>query len=367
MMVSTSQIPANAKNDFTSFLKSLASFSGDLSSLSCPTFFLAPVSLIEYNENWAAQPELFAAIPETPSEKERLLAVVKWYISYLNAAFKRRIPQGQIDKKPFNPILGEQWKMSWMHDQHTTQVICEQVCHHPPITAFHVEDKKAGIRLDGHTGQTSRMAGTTLVCEQFGCGLLDLKDLGEKYLLSNPSLTVRGIWYAAPFIELLGTAYIQSSTGYYAHFEFSSRGWISGEKNHFKCLINHNERKTNQWLYKIEGQWTGQSILFDFENKQSSPFLDVESLQQATHILPPLDQMGPLESRRVWSKVAEAIHLQNASMAKKEKYQVEEQQRAEMHQREKLGVDWQPELFRWVEQESCITQLQDMWMDEIGC
>ncbi|KAI8388217.1 uncharacterized protein BYT42DRAFT_559295 [Radiomyces spectabilis] len=43
------QIPVEQKGAFHSFLKSLASFSGDLSSLTCPAFLLAPVSLIEYS------------------------------------------------------------------------------------------------------------------------------------------------------------------------------------------------------------------------------------------------------------------------------------------------------------------------------
>jgi hypothetical protein len=43
------QIPTEQKGAFHSFLKSLASFSGDLSSLTCPAFLLAPNSLIEYS------------------------------------------------------------------------------------------------------------------------------------------------------------------------------------------------------------------------------------------------------------------------------------------------------------------------------
>lgn len=43
------KIPSEQKSAFHSFLKSLTSFSGDLSSLTCPAFLLAPVSLIEYS------------------------------------------------------------------------------------------------------------------------------------------------------------------------------------------------------------------------------------------------------------------------------------------------------------------------------
>jgi hypothetical protein len=43
------KIPNEQKGAFYSFLKSLASFTGDLSSVTCPAFLLAPESLIEYS------------------------------------------------------------------------------------------------------------------------------------------------------------------------------------------------------------------------------------------------------------------------------------------------------------------------------
>lgn len=42
-------VPQEQKGAFHSFLKSLTSFSGDISALTCPPFLLAPVSLIEYS------------------------------------------------------------------------------------------------------------------------------------------------------------------------------------------------------------------------------------------------------------------------------------------------------------------------------
>ncbi len=41
-------VPSEHKQGWGQFLKSLASFSGDLSSLTAPSFILSPVSLTEY-------------------------------------------------------------------------------------------------------------------------------------------------------------------------------------------------------------------------------------------------------------------------------------------------------------------------------
>lgn len=48
------KIPTEQKSAFYSFLKSLASFTGDLSAVTCPAFLLAPESLIEYS--WVTLP-----------------------------------------------------------------------------------------------------------------------------------------------------------------------------------------------------------------------------------------------------------------------------------------------------------------------
>jgi thiosulfate reductase cytochrome b subunit len=41
-------------------------------------------------------------------------------------------------KKPFNPLLGETYE--YFDQEYNTKVICEQVSHHPPISAFYIEN-----------------------------------------------------------------------------------------------------------------------------------------------------------------------------------------------------------------------------------
>ncbi|ORY90452.1 hypothetical protein BCR43DRAFT_447190, partial [Syncephalastrum racemosum] len=208
------EIPAEEKGAFNHFLKSLATFSGDLSSLTCPPFLLAPVSLIEYSQYWTQHPDLFAAITKPEDPVERMLAFVKWYISALNASFSSRVPPGEWEKKPFNPVLGERYKMTWdaIEGSGPTDVFCEQVSHHPPVTGFYIHNDQAKMTLNGYTGQKTHFASASMVCDQVGQSLLTLQDRDEHYLYTYPSLTVHGIWKAAPYVELTGTSYIQSRT-----------------------------------------------------------------------------------------------------------------------------------------------------------
>ena len=80
----------------TVFIGSIASFSGDLSSMTAPPFILSPVSLTEFPgaslyrsevyfaypapAYWCERPELFSAIADAATEEDRSLAVLDWFI-----------------------------------------------------------------------------------------------------------------------------------------------------------------------------------------------------------------------------------------------------------------------------------------------
>ncbi|KAI8074542.1 hypothetical protein BC940DRAFT_230568 [Gongronella butleri] len=286
-----------------------------------------------------------------------MVAFVKWYVSSLNASYSSRVPKGEWEKKPYNPVLGEQFFMSWGDDE-STKVIIEQVSHHPPLTGFYIKHAPSGIALNGHTGQKTRFSTTSLICDQVGQSVLVLPT-DESYLLTSPSLTVHGIWYAAPYIELTGSSYVQSTTGLYATFEFSSRGWISGERNSFKCYIRKNGAP-KEYVYKIEGQWSGKSTITPYGSKKSEPFLDVTSLTPASKHVAELDAQGDMESRKVWQKVSDAIRQGDTTTASAEKSKIENQKRAELAERTQANTDWKPAFFTWQDPEPKVQAMQRM-------
>ncbi|ORZ13116.1 hypothetical protein BCR42DRAFT_419213 [Absidia repens] len=354
-------IPADQQGSFSSFLKTLASFTGDLSSLTCPSFLLAPISLLEYSSFWADQPTLFSSIGESDDAEERFYAAVKWFISSLNGSFSSRVPKGEWEKKPFNPILGEQFYCSW---EDGTRIVCEQVSHHPPVSGFYISNDKAGVSVMGHDGQKTRFSGTQMLVDQIGYCTLKLTARDETYLFTLPSLSVNGIWYAAPYVELYGTSYIESSSGYHAAIEYTTKGWISGELHHFKATVRHENNKMKQGgPTVIEGQWTGQSTLTT--HKQSSvAFLDVASLNKPTPHVAPISEQGELESRRIWQKVSEALVAGDYMTASNEKSLIENAQRALRKEREAAADSktWQPKHFEHVEGNVIFGDLRDKMM-----
>ena len=87
--------------------QSIASFNGDLSSLTAPPFILSSTSLVEYSAYWAEHPSLFVAPAQEPDPEKRALAVLKWFLSSLKSQqYAGRDPNEGI-KKPLNAFLGE--------------------------------------------------------------------------------------------------------------------------------------------------------------------------------------------------------------------------------------------------------------------
>lgn len=123
----------------------------DLTKVVLPTFILERRSLLEMYADYFAHPDLFLKIADLKEPRERMVQVVRWYLSSYHAGRK-----STVAKKPYNPILGEIFQCHWevpdadsqpdssvsnegpvpwcRRDQLT--FIAEQVSHHPPSKNF---------------------------------------------------------------------------------------------------------------------------------------------------------------------------------------------------------------------------------------
>lgn len=67
-----------------------------------------------------------------------------------------------------------------------------------------------------------------------------------------------------------------------------------------------------------------------------------------------------METRRIWQKVSEAIRNNDMVLAGTEKSVIENQKRAEQKEREDKGVKWEPQYFKWVDNEPQVDKLRKM-------
>ncbi|KAG0316056.1 glycerol ethanol, ferric requiring protein [Linnemannia gamsii] len=331
-------VPEGQKDSLSSFVATLASFSGDLSSLTCPSFLLSSVSLLEYSQYWGDHPKLFASISKGENPEERLLNATRWFISTLYGSYSSRSTTAGMEKKPYNPVLGEQYFAQWTGDAETGDTVlkAEQVSHHPPIMGFHLENKKAGVILEGHCGQKSRFAMPAGIdVSQTGHAILTVPQFNEHYLITLPNLNIRGMVTGRPSVELSGTTYIVSSAGQMTTIEYSTKGYFSGERHSFKATLKPIEGGSA--FYTAQGVWSGISNYTNVKTNATSLFFDSDTDKSVAPELKPLAEMGDLESHKLWSQVTNAINSKDYSTASRVKAQIEEAQRALAKARKEKG------------------------------
>ncbi|GJJ74813.1 hypothetical protein EMPS_07171 [Entomortierella parvispora] len=348
---SSVEAPVGQKDSLRSFIGTLASFSGDLSSLTCPSFLLSSVSLLEYSQYWGDHPKLFASISAGASPEERLLNCTRWFISTLNGSYSARSTAAGMEKKPYNPILGEQYFATWPGDETTgaTVLTAEQVSHHPPIMGFHLENKDAGVFLDGHCGQKSRFAMPAGIdVGQTGHAILTLPKFNETYLITLPTLNIRGIVTGRPTVELAGSTYIISSANQLTTIEYSTKGYFSGERHSFKATIKSLASGSSP-IYTAQGVWSGVSNYKDHQPSSPSSssskksalegrlFFDAQTDKAVIPDVTAIEEQGPLESRRLWATVTKAINAKDYGTASREKSQIEDAQRVLAKARKERG------------------------------
>ncbi|KAK4048424.1 Oxysterol-binding protein 4 [Microbotryomycetes sp. JL201] len=309
-------VPAQHKQGWSSFLKQIASFTGDLSALTAPPFILSPVSLCEFPSYWAEPVAEFAAIAGGSTPEERQLLVTKWFLATLSGQFTRREKETGSEKKPLNPFLGEQFIGSWNGGSLVLHV--EQVSHHPPVTAYHIEQKDKGLVLEGNCAQKTSFSGRTIVVKQVGHAILRLKLASgetESYLITLPKLKIEGLWYGAPYIELDGSSMIQNSAGFLTTISYAGKGWVSGKAHTFTANVTKNGSSSS--LYTVTGTWTGESH-YKGGPKDGQLFLNAAGPTNPIEVKP-VEQQGEYESRRAWKAVADGIRkgdFEAASAAK---------------------------------------------------
>ncbi|KAI1375617.1 Oxysterol-binding protein [Hypoxylon crocopeplum] len=340
-------------SSWTAFLKSIASFNGDLSSLTAPPFILSSTSLTEFSSYWAEHPSVFAAPAKEPDPAKRALLVLKWFLTTLKQQYASRSEQYGNEKKPLNPFLGELFLGKWEDDAGTTELVSEQVNHHPPATAYSIINESSKVHLQGYNAQKASFS-KTINIKQIGHAVLTVpvpSKPGEKdmFLITLPSLHVEGLIFGSPFIELDSASYITSSTGYTAKIDYSGKGWISGKKNSFTATL-YPTGKEKEVIFNCSGQWTKAFEIHTGPVKSNSPKNLIETWDPTNNPISelkvaPIEKQHPLESRRAWASVATGIAKGDMDFVGKEKSKIEQAQRAMRKKEQAEGREWERRYF----------------------
>ncbi|KAF2742219.1 Oxysterol-binding protein [Sporormia fimetaria CBS 119925] len=353
----TTTTATQARPSLRDFLTTLSSMRGDLTAITAPPFVLAPYSTVELPQYWADHPDLFLAPALAQTPAERALLVLKWFLCSLkNQQYGGRRPEDPL-KKPLNAFLGEVFLGSWQHCTHgETKLVAEQVCHHPPITACHLQNERLGIRAEGFTCQEVSL-GTSLNIKQKGYAVVHIDAHNEDYLIPVPNIRIKGIWNGAPYPELSGRYTLVSSSGYISEIEFKGKGFISGgTKNGVEARVFHVDRPKED-VYTVSGSWSTEMSFRDAKTGEVVDTFNAETEPSVPVSVPAVEEQDSWESRRAWKGVREALLRGDMRGTIEEKSVVENGQRKLRKQEQAEGKSWQQTFFQRVERDDVFDRL----------
>ena len=329
-------------------------FGMDLESIPLPAFILESRSLLEMHAEMYSFSELFVQIPDGSTEYERFKRVVKWYLS----TFQARL----VPKKPYNPILGEVFQclyetndsdenfksknslngpIPWAKSSQLN-FFAQQVSHHPPITAFYLENANKGIQLDGFVKSVSKFYGLTVGVESIGNSVISLMQHNEEYVFTFPASFVRSI-FTVPWLEISGKVNIScKKSGYSAQINFLPKPFYAGKKHQIEGSIFSPDKKLFDKLY---GDWTETVYIQTSSNIEI--FFEVNSSNRYKKKVRKIIDQEENESRKVWQEVTKHLRNKQCDLANKAKIQIERKQREEVIRRKNNNTEWKSKYFHF--------------------
>ncbi|KAK6484770.1 oxysterol-binding protein-related protein 9-like isoform X1 [Huso huso] len=345
----------------------------DLTKVVLPTFILERRSLLEMYADFFAHPDLFVSIADQTDPRDRMVQVLKWYLSAFHAGRK-----GSVAKKPYNPILGEIFLCYWdlpSDNEETAEpvsegpapwcskndvsFVAEQVSHHPPISAFYAECYSKKIQFNAHIWTKSKFLGMSIGVHNIGQGCVSCLEYDEHYILTFPNGYGRSI-LTVPWVELGGECTIScSQTGYSASVSFHTKPFYGGKKHRITAeIFPPNDKKS---FCSIEGEWNGV-MYAKWASGESNLFIDTKKMSTIKKKVRKLEDQLEYESRSLWKDVTVNLKLRDIDAATEAKHSLEEKQRAEARERKEKEMQWETRLFHedgecWVYDEPLLKRM----------
>lgn len=358
--------PVNVMKIFRSMVTQLTE-GADLTRITMPSEICHPFSILEViaGRELASFRTMFDIHNHPNDPFERFLCVTRWLLSCF--------PREEMEKKPFNPTIGEQ-HLGWIEHANAndklkqsaddgggekradwTEMIAEQVSHHPPLSAFFVRNAARELSLAGTLDFQVSFGGANHVNITSG-GSAIVKTPFENYALSKlvPNLTIQRVIFGEKYYMWMGPLILEAQSqspehAYRLELQFSEKnettnqvkGTISlkgealyhlsgavGRVIHFWKAEMKDSKGIKQAAKSSSGK-KAQVVLFDF----------AKYLRDDSNVKYPAPECRvKMNSLRVWKEVADAVIIDDMTSADNAKRQVEHEQRLREKKREVEGA-----------------------------
>jgi len=295
--------------------------------------------MLERITDFMSHPDLILGVSQKPDPMDLFLSVVRYFLSGWHIK-----PKGV--KKPYNPVLGEHFRARWQFADNTEAFfVSEQVSHHPPISAYYYASPEHKVIISGDLRPKSKFLGNSAATLMQGESRVVFTNRpGEVYTITMPNVYARGILFGRMILELGDNSVVRcEKNDLICELEFKTKGFFTGCYNAICGKIKRES--TGEILYEISGKWNELMTIRNTRTGRKEVLFDVESAKIHPKIVAPEEEQDDNESRRLWSKVTNALISRNLDLATDEKTIVEDAQRNEAKMREADGIDWRPRFF----------------------
>ena len=101
------------------------------------------------------------------------MTLLKWYLSSWHY-------KAHGCKKPYNPIIGETFSCVVDTAESRVSYVAEQCSHHPPVSAFYLENQKKQYCANGYVWTKSQFTGNSAMSSMVGRIDIHLPKFGEQ-------------------------------------------------------------------------------------------------------------------------------------------------------------------------------------------
>ncbi|XP_066591577.1 oxysterol-binding protein-related protein 2 isoform X2 [Prorops nasuta] len=207
-----------------------------------PVIFNEPLSFLQRVAEYMEYSKLLKQASREESPIARLQYVAAFAVSALASNWERL-------GKPFNPLLGETYEL----ERDDFRIICEQVSHHPPVSAFHADGEE--FVFHGSIHPKLKFRGKSIEIHPKGIVTVELTKWREAYTWQNVNCILHNVLVGQLWMEQLGALEIKQCGGadLKATLAFKSAGWNGKDLHRVEGFITDPERRRLAFLY---GKWT---------------------------------------------------------------------------------------------------------------
>lgn len=215
----------------------------ELSKITMPIVLNEPLSFLQRTVEYLEYADLIRRASDCDDPVQRLEFVSAFAVSASASNWDRL-------GKPFNPLLGETYELN--REDLGYKVVCEQVSHHPPISALHAVS--SNFTFSGAIQPKLKFWGKSVEVKPVGTVTLHLTRHNEVYTWQNVNCCVHNIIVGTIWIEHYGNMdIINHATGFCSKLQFKQKEWFSADVHKVEGFIYDNRGNKVRALY---GKWT---------------------------------------------------------------------------------------------------------------